>query len=52
MERVCERWSPAGMDAGGVPAGWVAAKPRGRGWGGRLERCSSLYRFVIIEDQV
>jgi hypothetical protein len=22
-ERVCERWSPDGMDAGGAPAGWV-----------------------------
>src|SRR5690348_14704455 len=44
--------SPAGMDAGGAPAGWLVAKPRGRGWGGGLERCSCLYRFINFEDWV
>ena len=51
-ERVCERWSPAGKDAGGVPAGWGACEPKGRGWGSGVERCSSLYRFINFEDQV
>ena len=46
---------------GGRPPAWMLAEPRpdgvpanpmGRGWGSRLERCSSLYRFVNFEDQV
>ena len=53
-ERACERWSPAGMDAGGAPAGWgVLANPMGRGRGGDgVERCPSLYRFINFEDLV
>src|SRR6476469_1399374 len=34
-------------------AGWGGVgEPRERGWGGRLERCSCLYRFVNFEDRV
>ena len=51
-ERVCERVSPAGMDAGGARAGWVASEPRERGWGSRLQQCPCLYRFIDFEDQV
>ena len=40
-------WMPAEPRPDGVPA-----SPKGRGWGGRRERCSSLYRFVNFEDQV
>jgi hypothetical protein len=40
------------MDAGGAPAGWLVAKPSGRGLGGGLERCSCLYRFINFEDWV
>ena len=43
---------PAWMLAEPRPDGGVPAKPKGRGWGSRLERCSSLYRFVKFEDQV
>ena len=52
-ERACERWSPAGMDAGGAPAGWVMANARERGRvGDGVERCSCLYRFIDFEDWV
>ena len=38
---------PAGTPAELQPEG-VPANPRGRGWGSRLERCSSLYRFIKL----
>src|SRR6185312_9226812 len=53
-ERACERWSPAGMDAGGAPAGRGGAKLRGAGvsgmvWSGaHVSIASSTFEDLVL----
>jgi hypothetical protein len=53
MERVCERWSPAGMDAGGAPAGWGCGRALGSAGGvaGRSGAHVSIASSTV-EDRV